>query len=400
ERSDFSLAPPEDWTRLVPGGEVRLRHAYMIRCDEVVNDPASGEVVELRCSYDPDSLGKSATASRKRSTAIQWVAAAQAVPVEVRLYDRLFTVPNPDEVEEGKSFKEYLNPGSVEVIGRAYVEPVLAEAVVGSRYQFVRHGYFVVDSDSVGGLLVFNRIVDLPDAFASRLAGKGRETRQPVVVQPSEGGVGSISDERERVRAANPWLASRYAALTETLGLTPEQADPLTGSEEVVRFLDEVLAAGASVRAAANWINNDVLRDRKGRSMAELPFSGADLGELLCWVDDGTLTTAAARRVYAEMVAGQGRPRAIVARLGLDGSVGEEELAAMVAQVLAALPDKVAEYRSGRQNLLGMFTGQVMRLAGAKADPRQVQKLLRQQLAEEPTGYGAPHAHPTEMSDR
>ncbi len=400
ERSDFSLDPPEDWTRLLPGGEVRLRHAYVIRCDEVITDPASGEVVELRCSYDPESLGKSATASRKRSTAIQWVAAAQAVPVEVRLYDRLFTVPNPDEVEEGRSFKEYLNPGSVEVIGRAYVEPVLAEAVVGSRYQFVRHGYFVVDSDSAGGMLVFNRIVDLPDAFASRLAGKGRETRQPVVAQPAEGGVGSISDERERVRAANPWLASRYAELTAALGLTPEQADPLTGSEEVVRFLDDVLAAGASVRAAANWINNDVLRDRKGRSMAELPFSGADLGELLCWVDDGTLTTTAARRVYAEMVAGQGRPQAIVARLGLDGSVGEEELAAMVAQVLAALPDKVAEYRSGRQNLLGMFTGQVMRLAGAKADPRQVQKLLRQQLAEEPTGYGAPHAHPTEMSDR
>ena len=316
--------------------------------------------------------------------------------MEVRLYDRLFTVPNPDEGEEGKSFKEYLNPGSVEVIGRAYVEPVLAEAAVGSRYQFVRHGYFVVDSDSGGGLLVFNRIVDLPDAFASKLAGKGREIRQPVA-QPAEGGVGSISDERERVRAANPWLASRYAELTETLGLTPEQADPLTGSEEVVRFLDVVLAAGASVRAAANWINNDVLRDRKGRSMAELPFSGADLGELLCWVDDGTLTTAAAKRVYAEMAAGQGTPRAIVARLGLDGSVSEGELAAMVAQVLAMLPAKVAEYRSGRQNLLGMFTGQVMRLAGAKADPRRVQQLLRQQLAEEPTGCGE---HPTEMSDR
>ncbi len=148
ERSDFSQTPPDGWTRLAPGGEVRLRHAYFIRCDEVVTDPASGEVVELRCTVDLDSLGKPSTAERKRSTAIQWVSAAHAVPVEVRLYDRLFSVANPDEVEEGKTFKDYLNPRSIEVVDTALVEPSLANAEVGSRFQFVRHGYFIVDSDS------------------------------------------------------------------------------------------------------------------------------------------------------------------------------------------------------------------------------------------------------------
>jgi glutaminyl-tRNA synthetase len=383
ERSDFSQNPPEGWTRLAPGGEVRLRHAYFIRCDEVVTDPASGEVAELRCSYAPDSLGKPATAERRRSTAIQWVAAAHAVPVEVRLYDRLFTVANPDEVEEGKTFKDYLNPKSIDVIDTAWVEPSLAQAEVGSRYQFVRHGYFNVDSDSTAQKLVFNRIVDLPDAFTAKLAGvvKGREARQETEKQPpAEVVVGSISEERARARAADAWLAEKYASFIATLGLTPEQADPITGSREVVAFFEAALTTGANARTIANWINNEVLRLFRDRRNGDLPFSAADLGELAKLIDSGAVTTAAAKTIYAEMVAGNGSPQQIVHRLGLDQTLSESELTALVQQVLAKLPDKVAEYRSGKVSLLGMFTGQVIRATGGKADPRQVQKLFKQQL--------------------
>lgn len=382
ERSDFSQNPPEGWTRLAPGSEVRLRHAYFIRCDEVVTDPATGEAVELRCSYDPDSLGKPSTAERRRSTAIQWVAAKHAVPVEVRLYDRLFIVANPDEVEEGKTFKDYLNPKSIDVIDTALVEPSLAQAEIGSRYQFVRHGYFIVDSDSTAQKLVFNRIVDLPDAFTAKLAGvvRGREERQEAERQPSEVVVGSISEERARARVTDAWLAEKYASFMATLGLTPEQADPITGSREMVAFFEAALMTGASARTIANWINNEVLRLFRDRRDGDLPFSATDLGELAKLIDSGAITTTAAKTVYTEMAAGNGSPQQIVHRLGLDQTLSESELTALVQQVLAKLPDKVAEYRSGKVSLLGMFTGQVMRATGGKADPRQVQELLKRQL--------------------
>jgi glutaminyl-tRNA synthetase len=166
ERTDFSTDPPADWRRLRPGGEARLMGGYFLRCDEVVHDPATGEVLELRCSYDPESLGAPAKGDRKKTTAIQWVSASHAVPAEVRVYDRLFTVADPENVEEGRTFKDFLNPASVEVLRGCLVEPALASAAPGNRFQFVRHGYFVADEgDSKPGAPVFNRIVGLKDKY-------------------------------------------------------------------------------------------------------------------------------------------------------------------------------------------------------------------------------------------
>lgn len=122
ERTDFSPYPPPDWTCLSPGAEMRLRHAYFIRCDEAVTDPASG-VWSCAAPTTPESMGRPSTAACKRSTAIQWVSAAHALPVEARSYSRLFTTENPDEVEEGKTFKDYLNPQSVEILPVVLVEP-------------------------------------------------------------------------------------------------------------------------------------------------------------------------------------------------------------------------------------------------------------------------------------
>jgi glutaminyl-tRNA synthetase len=166
ERTDFSEDPPADWRRLRPGGEARLMGGYFLRCDEVVRDSATGDVTELRCSYDPESLGAPAKGDRKKTTAIQWVSAAHAVPAEVRLYERLFTAADPEDVEEGRTFKEHLNPSSVEVLRGSLVEPALASAAPGDRFQFVRNGYFIADeADSKPGALVFNRIVGLKDRY-------------------------------------------------------------------------------------------------------------------------------------------------------------------------------------------------------------------------------------------
>jgi glutaminyl-tRNA synthetase len=166
ERTDFLEDPPADWIRLRPGGEARLRNAYFIRCEEAIRDPATGEVAELVCVYDPDSLGAAAKGARRKTTAIQWVSAAHAVSAEVRLYGRLFTVPDPEAVGEGGSFRDFLNPESARVLRGCLLEPGLAAASAGERFQFLRHGYFIADEvDSRPGAPVFNRIVELRDRY-------------------------------------------------------------------------------------------------------------------------------------------------------------------------------------------------------------------------------------------
>ena len=175
ERSDFMEDPPRTFHRLAPGREVRLRHAYVIRCDEVVRDPDTGEVVELRCSRDPDTMGANPADGRKVRGTIHWVSAAHALPAEVRLYDRLFSVPNPEaDLEEGQDFTANLNPESLVVVSPARVEPALADDPPGTLYQFERQGYFISDPiDSRPGSLVFNRTVALRDSWA-KIAARGR----------------------------------------------------------------------------------------------------------------------------------------------------------------------------------------------------------------------------------
>ena len=164
ERADFMEEPPKGYYRLRPGGEVRLRYGYLIKCEEVVKD-AEGNIVELHCTYDPESAGGGSSDGRKVKGVIHWVSVADAVAAEVRLYDNLFAKESPDDVEEGKTFLDYLNPESL-VIKTAYCERSLAEAKVGDKFQFERVGYFCVDKDSTAEKLVFNRTVTLKDTWA------------------------------------------------------------------------------------------------------------------------------------------------------------------------------------------------------------------------------------------
>ena len=177
EREDFMEDPPKKFFRLAPGREVRLRYAYFIKCEEVVKDPGSGEVVELRCTYDPATRGGDSPDGRKVKATLHWVSAAHALPAEVRLYTTLFTKRDAGEVEEGADWKANLNPKSLEVLRGCRVEPSLKDAPPGARYQFERLGYFCADiRDSGNGGLVFNRTVTLRDPWANiRKAGRENE---------------------------------------------------------------------------------------------------------------------------------------------------------------------------------------------------------------------------------
>ena len=164
EREDFREDPPKQFFRLAPGREVRLRYAYIIKCVSVVKDDRSGEVVEVHCTYDPETRSGGSGAMRKVKSTIHWVSAKQALDAELRLYDHLLVTANP--AEEEREFTELLNPNSLEVVTGCKVEPNLAGAVPESRYQFERQGYFCVDPDSANGKLVFNRTVALRDSWA------------------------------------------------------------------------------------------------------------------------------------------------------------------------------------------------------------------------------------------
>ena len=169
ERDDFMEVPPKKYFRLSPGNEVRLRYAYLIRCNEVIKNE-QGEIVELRCTYDPMSKGGQSSDGRKVKGVIHWVSAPHAKEAEIRLFDRLFTRESLDDIEEGKTFKDYLNPASLTVV-KGYVEPSLAGTAPGSKYQFERIGYFCADKDSSVEKPVFNRTVTLKDSW-SKMAAK------------------------------------------------------------------------------------------------------------------------------------------------------------------------------------------------------------------------------------
>ncbi len=164
EQEDFMENPPKKFFRLVPGGEIRLKSAYIIKCEEVVKDE-QGQIVKLHCTYDPDSKSGGPTAGRKVKGTSHWVSALHAIPAEVRLYDHLFLQEDPEE-DETEDFTSNINPQSLEILNSCMLEPGLADTMIGNRYQFMRQGYFCADPDSTPGKLVFNRIVSLRDTWA------------------------------------------------------------------------------------------------------------------------------------------------------------------------------------------------------------------------------------------
>ncbi|HHU33381.1 MAG TPA: glutamine--tRNA ligase/YqeY domain fusion protein [Clostridia bacterium] len=166
EREDFQESPPKNFHRLSPGKEVRLQHAYYIKCVDVIKDEETGEIVEIHCTYDPETKGGWSTDGRKVKGTSHWVSASHALKAEVRLYDNLFIKEDPEDVEEGQSFLDNLAPNSLTVLRNCLVEPILKNAKPGERFQFLRQGYFCLDKDSDEDNLIFNRIVGLKDTWA------------------------------------------------------------------------------------------------------------------------------------------------------------------------------------------------------------------------------------------
>ncbi len=166
EKTDFLEDPPKKFFRLAPGREVRLKHAYFIKCESVVKDENTGEIIELHCTYDPDSRGGTSPDGRKVKGTLQWVSVPHALNAEVRLYEHLLTKEDPLNLEEGKTFIDYINPNSLEILKDCKLEQSLKSAKPLDRFQFMRHGYFCVDPDTTDEKIIFNRTVSLKDTWA------------------------------------------------------------------------------------------------------------------------------------------------------------------------------------------------------------------------------------------
>ncbi len=388
ERDDFMEDPPRDFYRLAPGREVRLRYAYVIRCDEVVKD-AAGTVVELRCTCDLDTRGGATPDGRIIKGTLHWVSAEHSLPCEVRLYDRLFTAPDP---EADGDFIEKLNPASLVTVSDARIEPGVARDAPGSHYQFERLGYFVSDAlDSKRGSLVFNRTVTLRDTWKKRVAGRGAESPgRPRRAKPHEtaaarsASAATLEKTPATVRDKSPALMARYRDYVERAGLSAGEADLLSRDAATSAFYDRAVSAwkgpAAGPGALARWIINELPRELKGRTLEELPFGGEALAALVALVEDGTLSGSAGRDVLAEMAKHGGSPAALVERMGLRQISDAGALAPLVEEVVSANPGKAADYRGGRSGLLGFFVGQVMSRTGGRANPALVQDLLRSRL--------------------
>lgn len=367
ERADFALEPSAGFRRLSPGAAVRLRHAYVVRCDEVVRDEA-GEVVELRCTYFPESLSGS-PADVKVLGAIHWVDAASALPAEFRLYDRLFTVPDADARDD---LLELVNPESL-TVRDGLIEPSVAAAERDTRFQFERQGYFWRDPEEAD--LVFNRIVTLRDSWARQ---EQRE-RAPRTAAPTR--TAPTGPEVEPERKLTPEQQQQRDGLQERHSLDAAAAELIAITPDLPEFFDAAAAAlPGKAQAVANWTVNELLREVKDRPLAELRVTPATLAGLVGLVEEGVISARTGKDVFELMLESGAGPAEIVAKRNLAQVSDAAELQGTVDAVLAANPGQVAAYRSGKHGLSGFFVGQVMRETGGRANPQLVKELVETAL--------------------
>ena len=389
ERDDFREDPPPGFRRLVPGGLVRLKYAAVIRCEEVVKDEG-GRVVELRCRVEEEAgQGRVAGEGRVRA-AIHWVEDSSAERAEVRLYDRLFAVPDPplDDLVGA------LAPESERVVPDALVEPGLTVAQGGDHYQFERLGYFFADpKDCRVGRLVLNRTVTLREGWSeagrAQSAATGGEAGKLREEEGNAGspagksrgaGTGALTGVREAGGGGPDRLAGeerkRYDELV-ALGAAAATAITLARSpslQEAFRAARPVFPEGAA--AIAGWLANDVARLLGADERSDLErLAPQDLAGLARAVDAGELSHRQGRRILETLLTRGGTLAELRATLDLDEIGDEAVLAPMIRELIKAYPGRAAAYRRGQRGLLGFFVGRVMRKTGGRADPRKASEV-------------------------
>lgn len=363
DRDDFMEKPPKGYFRLTPEQPVRLKHAYIITCKEVIKD-ANGTIIEIKAEYNPHSKSGSDSSGIKVKSAIQWVDAKSAKAVEVRLYDRLFKDEAPEGVED-------INPDSLKVVKNALIEPAVITDKPDERFQFEREGYFYADPlDYTDEKPVFNKIVGLKDSWAKKAKTAKPEPKVQAKKVQIDGEVEAMTQEQQT-------LFDRY---TTELKLNSEVANTLARDTQLSSFYEASLATYNSPVALANIISSEVARELKQMQMNELKFTPDQIAELVKMVDDETISNKIAKQVFEEMAKSGDHPNNIVEAKGLIQISDPAIIEAALDEVMAKNQDKVEQVKTGNTKLLGFFVGQVLKATGGKANPKVVNELVAEKL--------------------
>lgn len=367
ERDDFSENPPAGFYRLTPEQPVRLKHAYIISCKEVIKD-VDGNITEIIATYHPDSKSGSDTSGIKVKSAIQWVEAESAKTIEVRLYDRLYACEAPEGVED-------LNPDSLKVIKNALIEPAVITEKPDVRFQFERQGYFYADPvDYTDEAPVFNKIVGLKDSWNKKAKGEENaaksEHKAPEKKVQIDGEVAPMNEAEQ----------GRFDTYTGTMKLGNEVANTLARDEKLSSFFEDALSAYNSPVTLANIVSNEVARELKEKDSSELKFTPAHIAELVKMIDEEIISNKIAKQVFEEMALNGGNPAEIVEAQGLKQISDPDIIGQFIDEVMAKNPDNVEKYKAGNTKLFGFFVGQVLKATGGKANPQVVNDLVAQKL--------------------
>ena len=371
ERDDFSENPEKGYFRLTPTQAVRLRHGYIITCEEIVKD-SNGNICELKAKYYPNSKSGSDTSGIKVKSAIQWVSSKEAKEVEVRLYDRLFKNEAPEGIED-------LNPNSLRVIKNALIEPAVILEKIDERFQFERQGYFYADPiDYTDKKPVFNKIVGLKDSWGKKAKAEEPKSKNEVKTETKKqakneqvvGEVTAMSDE-EKV------LFDKYS---KELGLNNEVANILARDKKLSGFYEESLSTLNSPISLANIVVTEVARELKDKDLSQLKFTASQIAQLVKILDDGTISSKIAKQVFEEMVKSGENPTKIVEDKGLIQISDPAIISTIIDKIIAKNPDNVLKFKAGNTKLLGFFVGQVLKETEGKANPKVVNQLVAQKL--------------------
>lgn len=375
EKDDFMENPTKDFYRLAPGREVRLRYGYCITCTGVEKDLKTGEIVALHCTYDPETRGGESPKGRKVKGTIHWVS-SKGIHAEVRLYERLLI----DEAQDPDAdFLKSLNPESLIVLNNAILEPSLAKAKPGERFQFERQGYFFVDpADSKEGSPVFGRIVTLKDSWTKKSVDSTPQVLFAPKLKNSEHT--ATASPRPVHPELSPLQKENFKKYLSVYGLSEDDARLLAQDLEISEFFEEAVVCYPNPPELAKWINNELLREIKNKSLRNLPFGPKELAELVSLLDKEVISGKTAKDVFIMMASSGGSPEKIVSEKNLQQIADPRLLASIIDGLIAVNETSAVQYRAGNERLLGFFVGLVMKETQGRAQAELVNRLLLEKL--------------------
>ena len=376
EQSDFEENPSKGFRRLSPGEEVRLRYGYIIKCERVIKNE-EGEVSELHCSYDSNTKSGAPTNQRKVKGTIHWVSATESLPAEVRLYDRLFSVSNPEDVDEDKHFTDHLNVDSLVVLKRSRIEVSVASDPPEMHYQFERVGNFISDSkDSRPNNLVYNRTVTLKDTWKSSQENKKEQPAQVEITSKKK----QLSRAKNIIPRPKPLSEQQLSSannMIDQFGIPEGDAIIFARNPTLMELFRSASEETDDYNALSKWCINEIPKDIMD---LDSPLSGKSVGELVKLRSLGKISSHSAKKIL-RIVANTGKSINEILEEETYAMIDDDQqLKDIVTEVIEGNEDAVQKYLSGKIQLLGFLVGQVMLETGGSADPNKTRALMESSL--------------------